>query len=521
MRIGQRDSHSRRSGHRGLLPAAIGLLLLAAGSAGLLGCESKPAEPVYDNVFDPDGPWSGDPLQIACTATDTFISVTWNQPQGYGIATYAVNVSDQSGSGYELIEEVAATSTTRRTYPYYPVDPTRNYWFKVTAFNEDGEYLLGSLQSPSLASTGPLVQLGDGSHATATRFLDILVTVTAGDSIRIADNSSFSGARTFAVPDGFATLATNWDLGDADSSSAYWWFSVQSFGSDFVSAVRRDSIGVEFAPELVFDDDAPTTATRTIALEASTNGVEQLRLAASAEDLETAAWLDYTPANSTWTLEDDLSDQTVHAQFRSDFGLDSEPVVLTIAGDPLTDVSVAVDLDGATADPLVDLLCSAVATQVRVGEGTTFATAPWRAYADTVSYTVTAGSGRKTLYVQYRNDFTDSEILTAALDYVAQPLAVGFSAPLPDQRLVGGVAQPVAGWVSALAGEAAIDSVKVNLPDGQGWITPSGIADWETTWEVPDVATSTALLLRARAWAGGDSVTTQVDVIVDPAPAAD
>lgn len=520
MRIGK--SHPIREENRShrLPPAAAALLLIAALGLGLGGCESKPEAPTFDNVFDPDGPYAGDPLRISCDFADSTITVKWFQPQGYGIAYYSVSHSNSPGSGFEFLEDVAATASETGIYFYKPAAATMPHFFRVVAYNEDDEYLTTSLQTPGDGTTGPIVETGIGTSTTPTRWLELAVGVTQGTSVRIANRADFGDAQEFEFNEDLDPLEIPWDLGPATENGDTLRLYVRAYGADFVSAMTRKTLTAKFDPKPVLDGGGTTCASRQPLLAASTAGAVQVRLGATAEDVELAEWSDYAPENLTWEFEDTLGEQSVFGQFRGDFGFDSAVHELVVTGDPLTDVDVDVDLDGATGYPTVDLLCDAVATEVRIGEQESFATATWQAYADTVEYTLSAGSGHKIVYVQYRNDFTDSPILSVAVDYVAQPFAVGFTAPLPSQRLIGGTPLQVSGWAGALEGEAPVDSVKVHFADGNGWIKPTGVREWTATWDVPEVASSVELTMRARAFAGADTANALIEVVIDPPPPA-
>lgn len=527
MRIGKPHPAGRTERKHEMLLATAALLLVVAFGLGTGGCESKPEAPVFDNAFDPAGPYEGDPLQIWCTFGDSTVIVHWRQPRGYGISFYSVSISDSPTTGFEFLGEVAADEDEENQYvfpdptadgDYDYAEGTTDYYFRVIAFTEDGDYLLSSLQTPGLGSTGPIVAVAGGT-TTPSRWLDLRIGVTRGASVRIDDNPAFDDALTFDFNESLDPIDVTWDLGPVEANGDTVRLYAQGIGDGFVSAIREKEIVVEFDPDLVPAGGSSTTATRRIELAASTGGVEQVRLATSAEDVEFAAWNGYLPENLVWELEDTLGEQSIYGQFRGDLGFDSEVDELTIAGDPLTDVAVDVDLDAATTAPFVDLLCDAVATQVRIGESGDFASASWQAYADTIRYPVETGPGHKILYVQYRNEFTDSGILTVEFDYLEQPLAIGFLSPEPSQQLIGGTQLQVSGWTAALPGETAIDSVKLDLADGAGWFEPDGLAEWSTAWTVPADTVSVDLALRARAWAGVDSVTARVDVTVVPAAA--
>lgn len=62
----------------------------------------------------------------------------------------------------------------------------------------------------------------------------------------------------------------------------------------------------------------------------------------------------------------------------------------------------------------------------------------------------------------------------------------------------------------------------MDLGDGAGWRTPSGLESWSLMWDVPEVTEETAVALRARAWitdsatSAVDSATALISVTVQP-----
>jgi hypothetical protein len=61
-----------------------------------------------------------------------------------------------------------------------------------------------------------------------------------------------------------------------------------------------------------------------------------------------------------------------------------------------------------------------------------------------------------------------------------------------------------------------VDSVKFDAGDGEGFLLADGTENWTFNWSIPAVAEETARVIRARAWADGDSVTTSLSVTLQP-----
>ena len=187
-------------------------LVLALGVPTLFsllpGCESTPAEPEYNNSFDPQGPNAGDPLMLTATAQDdATIDLAWNQPQDMGITKYGLSSSPNGESGWsDLGDQIDQTSNPTASYTYADPDPTSTYWFRVQAFT-DTEFSITSYATPDSATTPPRVVIGDGSGTTATRFIDLQIRVLQGDQVRIALDPDFTESLVVCPPERPASLS--------------------------------------------------------------------------------------------------------------------------------------------------------------------------------------------------------------------------------------------------------------------------------------------------------------------------
>lgn len=493
------------------LAAAVGLIVLA-------GCDSKPAAPVFGSPWDPDGPDGGDALQVSAIAGDTTINVTWNQPQGLGIEVYVVGHSLDPADGWEDIAEVNATTLALGLYTYHTPAPTTLHYFRVQAFTAS-EYSIVGYGRTGTAFTPPRVVPATGAKTRASRHLDLLITVTAGDSLRLADNDSFAGATTIPVETLGTSQVVSWDLGEAADNTAFTVYVKTVETSGYGSPVSSTDFTAGFGPHHYVAGRPTTLATRAVDLVVPSEGVTAMRFALSADALATAPWL--APADTVpgFLLADSANPQVVYGEFEGDFGY-TKTYDLPVTPDDLSTAAftLLVPPSRVIDGPTVQATCSARATLMRFAESPSFSGVPWQAYDDTATITLSAGEGRKVVYAQFRNDWADSPVLTAYVDVVTQPVDVTFLAPLNGATLTGGTALQVRG--TALAGTASdhLDSVRVDLGDGLGWRAPAGTTSWALMWDVP--STDGDVTLRARAWvtntntSARDSATTAITVTV-------
>ena len=504
------------SSRRITIAAAVLLAFLPALPVILGGCESKPSEPVFDNIFDPEGPLLGDPLNVHAALGDTAINVTWDQPQGFGIALYEVSHSNGYGAIYDFFRTAEHTTAPFGSIIYPNPEPTMDHYFRVTAKTIEEDFIVISYQTPGNVVTPPRVIVGDGSGSTPTRNLTLSVTVSSGDNLLVADNEEFSGGLQFPVTEPGSAQDIPWDLGAADSNGVRKEIFVKALGDEGESAVFAGTVEIDFQPAFTILGAPATVASRRVELAIPSEGVLQMRFANTAGSLVDSPWLEGAAVLPEFELLDTLNPQVVYAEFAGDFGFISPVMKTSVAGNPLTDAVFSVDPEGIAYDPVVNLRCSALATLMRFTEGPDFTGVPWHDYAEDFAFVLSPGAGRKTIFGQFRNDFTDSPILAASVDYIESPLAVGFLAPAGGEILTGGVFLEIHGWALAASGGAAVDSVKIDTGDGAGFIRSEGLEDWSLAWTVPVVVAETPLVLRARAWATADSATTQISVSVIP-----
>jgi hypothetical protein len=492
----------------------------------LSGCESTPSEPVYDNPFDPEGPTGGDPLQVRVVVNNetSKVSVSWNQPQDMGIATYDVWTSNERNSGYSpLAEGIAHTTAERQTWEYTSPEPTKLLWYRVRAIDLYGNFSFIGYSQPDSSLTGPRVIAGDGSGKSATRFIDLKMVVTNGENIRLADNAEFSGDTVLTAAPPNDTLVFNYDLGAAARNDTIIPIFAKAFTGGVESAVSELSVRVDFRPAFTVVGDPKTVATRLVDLAIPASGVQSMRFALDADALESAPWLPGADLLPGFELSDSANEQTILGEFAGDFGFNSLQT-LAVTPDLLTAATFRLDLpaDHVTDQAQIRCVSRATATLMRFSESPDLSSLPWQAYADTAVIVLSPGEGRKVIYAQYRNDWADSPIYTDYAIFVSQPAEVFFIAPRDGDVVLGGVSLQVRG--TALAGSEvdSIMGVKFDPGDGAGFRDVTGTTDWTYPWSVARYDADTVVNLRARAYVSisladttvVDSVTSVISVTV-------
>ena len=487
-------------------------LAITVGFGLLPGCESKPAAPDYNNVFDGE-----DPLNPMAVIGDSTITLSWTQPQGYNIAEYILSHSFD-GFEYTNFDTVEHTTTDVGVGFYSNAAPTTLHWFQVVAMNEQGERSLTSEQIAATVMMPPQVMFDTGDRELTTRFSHLTITVENGDSLAVADNPQFTDMQTYAVIQPGEAQVVEWTLDPAPNGHKYFVY-VASFTADAWSPTRVDSAEVSFEPTFRAAGGSATVATQIIDLIVADRGVDSMRFAPSEAELVDKPWTPGADLFEGYELADSANPQEIYGEFAGDFGF-SIVNDYTARPDPLLDVEfrLAVPQDHVSDQSTVIGICDATASLVRYAEGLDFSAAPWLAYSDTLLIELSPEPGRKVIYVQYRNDWNDSAVLNDYVDYLSQPMEVAFLAPSDGAIVLGGSALQIMGVSTAESGTESVDGVEIDTGDGNGFQPATGTDQWTYLWDIPLLESDTDVVLRARAYVGEgeeqESVTTAIMVTI-------
>jgi len=493
--------------------AFVCLVALPALMPLLSGCESTPDAPVYNNPFDPVGDAGGDPLRPSATLGDSVIVVRWTQPMDMGLTTYEIQHSNTSFSDFIIVGEVPHDQAdTTGSFLYRDPEPTQTHYFKVRAFAGD-DFSLISDQVPALKVTPPFVYFGDGSGTSPTRFIDLEITVSQGDSLRLADNPDFTGQTVVPVTAVGTPDVVAWDLGASAGNDSVRTIHILSEPANGLRDTAIVDVTIAFAPAFGVVGDPATVPSQTLDLYIPTAGVLQMRFANTLDALALTPWLPVQDTLHNYNITASANPQTIYGQFDGDFGF-TNVTTLEVVPDLLTEATFTLDLpeDHISESSTVRGLCNAQALIMRFSESLDFSGVVWQDYSDSVMIQLSPGEGRKVIHGQFRNAWADSPILTDYVIHVSQALEVDIVTPAENDVVLAGTTLQVLGTSTAASGTAPVDTVMFD--GGQGFKPVDGKTNWQTLWPAPRFEADTQVVLRARAWAGDDSVTTVRHVTV-------
>jgi hypothetical protein len=493
------------------LTSLVGTFLLTA--ALLSGCSQSPEEPVFANPFEPGAPGSGDPFNLRAVYGAGRVTLTWNPLDGHGIATYVVTWIFE-GNAYELdhLEPIAGPMN------YIVQDPVPNItnYYRIRALDAFGRAAAVSHVVPAAVQVPPIIRLSSGQTQVRTRFPDVVVRAAAGDYAQLDLRNDFANALQVDITDSVAVFPS-FDLGPRPSASARCTLYARAafdLGGDLPpmwSPTDQLVLTIQFSPTIIRPDTSTTVALPLTDLVVSNGavGVQSMRFANTADDLQTAPWLPGAPVVVDVPLLDTPQPQTVHAEFRSEFGF-THPTTLNLRADDLTGATFRLVLPAnrVATTPLVPIRNQARATEMRISQDPGFADAPWIPYTRETEIFIAGEPGLHQVFAWFRNHWFESAILVDHVILSGASLEVAFLHPTAGQVVRGGTTLTVTGTAATFDGAYPLTLVEVHT--GDGWQPAAGTDLWSASWTVPRLTADTEVQIGARATAtgsGGDTHT--------------
>ncbi len=475
--------------------------LVALPVISLVGCTEDPEPPAWDSPFDPANPAAADPFGLTAAFDADRVVLTWNQLEGYGIATYEVQKS-LDGLNFSTLGDTTAGSG-EMVYVVADVTPTATNFFRIRAVDADGQAPRMSHVTPATVDAGPLLAVL-GPDPVLTRSVDLQAVTTSGDSVHLASDALFTAPRSAPIETGGTATFADVDLGPADGPDTTFVLyarAVTVLGDDLPPAYSQISsleLGVGLAPAIGLAGGGGAIASPwpDIALADSARGIARVRFATVAEDLADAPWQEAAPVLAGIPVQDTVQPQTLFAELETEFGYTASSA-LELAADDLTAADFSLDLPGnrISATRQLTLLHDAVATEMRVSQDPGFGDAPWVDYADTSGHVLAGEPGLHQVYAQYRNHWHQSPVRADYVILSGAELEVQFTNPTAGLPVRGGRTIEVTGTASTFDADYAITAVRVHL--GDGWVEASGAENWEILWDVPLLDADTAWSLGA------------------------
>lgn len=350
----------------------------------------------------------------------------------------------------------------------------------------------------------------------AGNVVDLAITDTGVDSMRFAASTEELALATWVAG---ADLFSGHELGDNLQTQTIY----GEFLGDFGFSVTAES---EATPDdlgdagFVINNGEEMTDDATVAVHSDAVAL-QMRFS-EIPDLTGVPWLDYSDTTLI-TLSEGGGQKVVYGQFRNHWA--DSPVLsdwITLVAQDL-DITFITPADGAIIRGETPLLVQGVSIpatgipaidSVKVDLG-----AGWEAVTGTEQWSllwdVPAVSADSSVTIRARA-WADTLEATDTISVTITQLLVAITAPAAGDTLDSGTVTTVSGTAAPAAGAAPLDRVEVDL--GDGWVTATGTGNWSQGWIVPVVPADTLWTVHARAWAGTESATDSVQVLIEAGP---
>jgi len=485
---------------------SIVLLFLAF----LTGCTETPQEPIWSNPFDPGGTLGGDPFSVQANYSGHQVIVTWNVPAVPGITSFLVERASAATGPFTTIATLEPIFSSYSDTEYVP--DQANY-YRVRATNASAETSPSSSVIAAEVMVPPDITIGE-TATIARRQVDITVRSSRGESIEIDDTSAFPAPLSAEIVDGVAVVM--WDVGLATANNEWKHIYVRIFFSGIPGAAHHDSIQVDFSPDLSFEGNPETLASRSTPLVMiGGSGIEAMRFAADREILSSADWLDGADTHDSYELTALPDSQLVYGEFTSDLGISWIDSVWAVPDD-LSPLELVLNGGSATTagdDFLVDFV--AVATDMRLASTPEdLATTAWQPYDLPMTWAHDrCDSGvAKTVYVQVRNDWFEPNALSGSVIWLPSE-ALGLTYTGPGLVTSGETVELVG---TAIGNTCGSPLASVEIDTGTGYVVADGTLSWSFDWTVPTVSEITTHTIAWRVSDGATEDTGTFNVVINP-----
>ncbi len=183
------------------------------------------------------------------------------------------------------------------------------------------------------------------------------------------------------------------------------------------SEIVSDHVIASLRSSILINDGAETTTSRFINLRVNSPDAEEMALDTNRFDLESDPhWQPYTLFISRYELPTGPGEKTVYARFRNRV---TESGIYNDSIDPEQLNSSILINNGAVETVTMNVhldLYSAGAVAMKVSNHEIQANQPWVPFQSTLNWRLESGSGTKTVYACFRNNFLIEESVTAGIE---------------------------------------------------------------------------------------------------------
>jgi uncharacterized protein (TIGR02145 family) len=326
-----------------------------------VACESKPTKPDYNNVFDPGNPTtSGEPIKLGVRIGNGGITLNWTIPDIKNLNSFKIYRSEQELAGFT---EISTAPSNITEYTDRLVENGHSYWYKVTAIDSKGNETSNSNISAMNINTNPVLVINSGENYTPSKEVNLTILANTAQQMMLSNSSDFTGA----IWETYSTTK-NWTLLTGDGYKIV--YIKVKYSDNNESAKVMDSILPQpLNPEIIINNDDEYAPSINATLQLSAIGA-----------------IDMYISNTTFSV--------INVKRKK-------------GAEELQKTKIEIQNDNLK----VALTTNSTSQQTEV----------WEPYSSTKNWTLSSGSGNKTVFVKFRNDFEiESQIVSDNI--LPQPL---------------------------------------------------------------------------------------------------
>ncbi len=247
------------------------------------------------------------------------------------------------------------------------------------------------------APSGASISINGGAASTASRDVSLTLAAAGATEMRLSnDNITWSSWETYGA-------SRSWTLSAGDGPKTVFVEYRDAAGN---TARASDSITLDTVvpriASIVIDGGAVSAPSREVTLTLYAAGAAEMRF--SNDNVTWSSW-EVRAAAKAWTLSAGDGEKTVFAQFRraaGDILVASDSIILDTTAPSGASISIDGGVAYARSRDVTLASYAAGATEMRFSNDD-LAWSGWEAYGASRSWTLSAGDGPKTVFVEYRD----------------------------------------------------------------------------------------------------------------------
>jgi formylglycine-generating enzyme required for sulfatase activity/fibronectin type 3 domain-containing protein len=244
------------------------------------------------------------------------------------------------------------------------------------------------------------IKINNDSMYTSSRAVILNLFSENANEMIIAGDSSFVGNSWEPY-----VQTKNWNL-PTGVGPHYVYVKFRNNSGAVSSVYFDDILPRPINPGLTVAGGAQYTSTRDVQLTLSASGTNLRMKIAEDSTFTSIDWQTYqNPIDFTLTTGE--GQKTVYAKFINDFEIESDIVFDSILPQPMNPGIIIAS--GAaftsTQDVQINLSATGSSLVMRVSQDSTFTGIDWQEYSNLINFNLSTGSGNKTVYAQFKNDF--------------------------------------------------------------------------------------------------------------------